>query len=87
MHCQYCGSGVSRALFAKPVGLLLMVIIAMVSLAAGIAWHSPVALSGLALSLVAGKAYWPSSAPEELSQAWLLLSVAVLGFAWLGGVI
>ena len=87
LHCRYCGSSVLRASYAKPVGLILMVVIAFSSLVSSIAWNSPVPLCGLSLSLVAGRAYWPFSAHVQLSWSWLVLVVAVLALASLGGVL
>ena len=86
LQCRYCESSVLRASLAKPVGVVLMFLVAFLSLAAAIRSHAPVPLSGLSVALVVGRAYWPSAAHVQLSRAWLVLSVAVLALAWLGGV-
>ena len=87
LRCQFCGLGTPRASLAKPVGGVLMGLIAFLSLAPAIAWHTALPLCGLSLALIAGRAYWPREAQLQLSQVWAVLSAAVLALASLGGVL
>jgi hypothetical protein len=87
LQCRYCESSVARALFAKPVGLMLLLMVALLSLATSISSHTPVPLVGLVLALVVGRAYWPSSERAQLLRTWVLVSVTVVALAWLDGVL
>ena len=85
LHCHHCGLGTSRASLAKPVGVVLAVIIALFSLALALFCRAPAALCGLSLSLVVGRAYWPPSAHAQLSQFGLCLALQF--WRWRGSVV
>ena len=87
LYCRFCHAGVSRALFAKPVGVVLLLLGAMLSLTTAVYSHTPIAFAGLVPALVIGRSYWPAGERSRLSRLWILVSVAVVALARLDGVL
>jgi len=85
LQCRFCQSSVPRALFAKPVGGVFLVMVSLLSLASAITAHTPLPLSGLLLALVIARAYWPRSERAQLVRGWVLVSVTAVALALLDG--